>query len=156
MCVRLENDLIHWCLQSLHSPPLDLPGYVSGSEVSEEEDNAHCHDMGQVGQVRTSCLETANLHIRQCLKKPRHFHTLQKRDPLPVEACANVHKGLIFSSYCVIMQGYYSGYLLKRSTRDACLWRRRWCILGEDKVWYMKRKDQGRQVRGKHGIRERE
>lgn len=53
MCLRLENDLIHWCLQSLHSPPLDLPGYVSGSEVSEEEDNAHCHDMGQVGQVCT-------------------------------------------------------------------------------------------------------
>lgn len=48
----------------------------------------------------------------------------------------------------VMVQGYYSGYLLKRSNRDPCLWRRRWCILGEDKVWYMKRKDQGKQVSG--------
>ncbi len=37
-------------------------------------------------------------------------------------------------------QGYYSGYLLKQSSQDPCLWRRRWCILGEDKVWYMKLK----------------
>ena len=43
--------------------------------------------------------------------------------------------------------GYYSGYLLKKSSRDPCLWRRRWCILGEDKLWYMKlkhRRTQGR------------
>ncbi len=37
-------------------------------------------------------------------------------------------------------QGYYSGYLLKQSSQDPCLWRRRWCILGEDKIWYMKLK----------------
>ncbi len=44
-------------------------------------------------------------------------------------------------------QGYYSGYLLKKSSRDPCLWRRRWCVLGEDKLWYMKlkhRRTQGR------------
>lgn len=48
----LENDLIHWCFKDVRGPPLDPPGYLSGSEASEDEEEAPWNDLGQVGQVR--------------------------------------------------------------------------------------------------------
>lgn len=53
-----------------------------------------------------------------------------------------------FSDQAGISKPGLSGYLLKRSSRDPCLWRRRWCVLGEDKFWYMKAKHR-RSMRGK-------
>ena len=44
-------------------------------------------------------------------------------------------------------QNFYEGYLLKRSSKDPNLWRRRWCILDEDKIWYTKAKH--RRAQGK-------
>jgi len=35
-----------------------------------------------------------------------------------------------------------AGFLLKQSARDANLWRKRFCILTGDKLWYMKRRPQ--------------
>ncbi|CAM9816163.1 unnamed protein product, partial [Ascophyllum nodosum] len=37
-------------------------------------------------------------------------------------------------------QGHYCGYLLKKSRRDLSLWRRRWCILADDRLWILRSK----------------
>lgn len=34
--------------------------------------------------------------------------------------------------------GIYSGFLMKRSGKDVNVWRRRYCILTEDKLWFLK------------------
>jgi len=48
---------------------------------------------------------------------------------------------------------FYSGYLLKQSSRDPCLWRRRWCVLGENKIWYTKVKHREGRAGGWEGGR---
>ena len=47
---------------------------------------------------------------------------------------------------------FYSGYLLKKSSLDPCLWRRRWCVLGENKIWYTKLKHRKGREGGREGV----
>lgn len=82
----LDEHLISWFLKDLGAAPLDFRGYVTGAEVSDDEEAGSADVAAEMGQ------------------------------------------------------GYHSGFLLKKSSRDPCLWRRRWCVLGEDRLWYMKLK----------------
>ncbi|CAM9743230.1 unnamed protein product [Ectocarpus sp. 6 AP-2014] len=39
-------------------------------------------------------------------------------------------------------QGHYCGYLQKKSRSDPNLWRRRWCILADDRLWLLRSKSE--------------
>ncbi|CAN0338154.1 unnamed protein product, partial [Discosporangium mesarthrocarpum] len=46
-------------------------------------------------------------------------------------------------------QGKYCGYLLKKSRRDPTLWRQRWCVITDDRLWLLHSKSEQTGRRGR-------
>jgi hypothetical protein len=56
----IDEGLIQWFFKDLRTAPLELSGYISGSSVSEDEDQAP-GDVSQVGQVNRSVVPSTLL-----------------------------------------------------------------------------------------------
>lgn len=121
---------VRWFFKSKDSSPIMIDGDISGTEDSDEEDAEEDFSDGRPTSPSLAQVDLASL---LSLDTPPLTPTPNNTKP---STQTRTRSGIIIPSRAAFIK---CGFLLNQSHRDPNVWRRKWCILTDDKLWIISR-----------------
>ena len=107
---------------------IDLEGYCTEEESESDHEDSCDSDGDEEGKK-----ENRSILSKEEKKQPKPVVSLQMRQLIKEKRRIAMLRDLPNPSFLV------SGYLLKQSSRDPNVWRRVYCVLSEDRLWFIGR-----------------
>ncbi|GMH60340.1 hypothetical protein TL16_g03025 [Triparma laevis f. inornata] len=121
---------VRWFFKSKDSSPIKIEGDTSGTEDSDEEDAGQDFSDGRPTSPSLAQVDLASL---LSLDTPPLTPTATNTKP---STQTRTRSGIIIPSRAAFIK---CGFLLNQSHHDPNVWRRKWCILTDDKLWIISR-----------------